>query len=362
MQRYLPGDGWVLGQRVWYHSEAGRWQQALSVGRACGVVEPWWCASLQGFALHGLQRYPEAELAFERSLRSMDAERAQEWRIPRRAVDRDSRRILDDLQRAPSDSVDAVLSRLWMLSDPLFLVDGNDRKTAHYARWTVSTIREQARNPFHIRWGDDIEQLTVRFGWEMPLPFFVYRGDFLRVGDKGIVRGRFWETDRIEFDVSLNGSFPTKSDDNNARDGMDDLDYLFEIGPRLQITLAKAPKWAKIDLELPVRAVFSTDLSSVEYQGVVFHPKLAYERENLLGPDSRLKVGIGPIIANSDLQEYFYEVKPKFARPGRPAFEADAGYLGTELQISLYTPITEQFRLVSVVRGANWVYGHKELL
>jgi hypothetical protein len=97
----------------------------------------------------------------------MDAERAQMWRIPRRAVDSDSRRILDDLQRAPSDSVDAVLSRLWMLSDPLFLVDGNDRKTAHYARWTVSTIREQARNPFHIRWGDDIEQLTIRFGWEI---------------------------------------------------------------------------------------------------------------------------------------------------------------------------------------------------
>jgi len=167
VQRYLPGDGWVLGQRVWYHSEAGRWQEALSVSRACGVVEPWWCASLQGFALHGLQRYPEAELAFERALLSMDAERAQMWRIPRRVVDSDSRRILDDLRRAPSDSVDAVLSRLWMLSDPLFLVDGNDRKTAHYARWTVSTIREQARNPFHIRWGDDMEQLTVRFGWEI---------------------------------------------------------------------------------------------------------------------------------------------------------------------------------------------------
>jgi hypothetical protein len=54
-----------------------------------------------------------------------------------------------------------------MLSDPLFLVDGNDRKAAHYARWTVSTIREQARNPFHIKWGDAIEQLTVRFGWEI---------------------------------------------------------------------------------------------------------------------------------------------------------------------------------------------------
>jgi hypothetical protein len=167
VQRHLPGDGWVLGQRVWYHSEAGRWDEALLVSRACGAVDPWWCGALKGFALHGLQRYLEAEVAFERSLRSMDAERAQEWRIPRRAVDSDSRRILDDSKRASSDSVDAVLSRFWMLSDPLFLVDGNDRKTAHYARWTVSTLQEQARNPFDIRWGDDIEQLTVRFGWEI---------------------------------------------------------------------------------------------------------------------------------------------------------------------------------------------------
>jgi tetratricopeptide (TPR) repeat protein len=167
VQRHLPGDGWVLGQRVWYHSEAGRWEEALRVGQACGAVEPWWCAALRGFALHGLQRYLEAEAAFERSLLLMDAERAQQWRIPRREVDRDSRRILDKLKGASRDSVDAVLDRLWMLSDPLYLVEGNDRKTEHYARWTVSTLKERARNPFHIRWGSDIEQLTVRFGWEI---------------------------------------------------------------------------------------------------------------------------------------------------------------------------------------------------
>ena len=109
VQRHLPGDGWVLGQRVWYRSEAGRWEEALRVGRACGAVEPWWCAALRGFALHGLQRYPEAEAAFERSLLLMEAERAQEWRIPRGEVDGDSRRILDGLKRAPNDSVDAGL-------------------------------------------------------------------------------------------------------------------------------------------------------------------------------------------------------------------------------------------------------------
>ena len=95
VQRHLPGDGWVLGQRVWYHSEAGRWEEALRVGQACGAVEPWWCAALRGFALHGLQRYLEAETAFERSLVLMDAGRAQEWPTRRWVVGRGARRVHD---------------------------------------------------------------------------------------------------------------------------------------------------------------------------------------------------------------------------------------------------------------------------
>ena len=60
-----------------------------------------------------------------------------------------------------------LLARVWHLADPLYLVDGNDRLTAHYARWTVATLRDRARNPFHISWGRDLDELTVRHGWEL---------------------------------------------------------------------------------------------------------------------------------------------------------------------------------------------------
>ena len=187
VQGHLPGEGWVLGQRVWYHSEAGRWDEALRVAEECGAVEEWWCAALHGFALHGLQRYPDADVAFGRSLLLMDPERALEWRIPRREVDGDARRILDELKGVASDSVESVLARLWLLADPLYLVDGNDRKTEHYARWTVSTLRERARNPFHVAWGNDIEQLTVRFGWEIAWQRSLNRGSIV-TGDNVIGR------------------------------------------------------------------------------------------------------------------------------------------------------------------------------
>lgn len=168
LQGHLPGDGWLLGQRVWYRAEGGDWPAARRVAHACGGVEPWWCAALEGFALHGLGRFVEAERIFERALAHMDPDRADEWRAPRRVVDGEGRDRLDDDARAGrGDSTRDALDRFWTLADPLWMVPGNDRLTAHYARWTVSTLREHARNPFHIRWGQDLEELTVRHGWEL---------------------------------------------------------------------------------------------------------------------------------------------------------------------------------------------------
>jgi hypothetical protein len=167
LQSLLPADEWVLGQRVWYRGEGGDWKAALATARRCGEAPAWWCSALEGLALHGLQRYPDAERAFGRALREMDPELALEWRVPDRAVDSDAREILAAGVTAAGESLELVLARFWSLSDPLYLVAGNDRMTAHYARWTVATLRDGARNPYRVRWGRDLEELTVRYGWEV---------------------------------------------------------------------------------------------------------------------------------------------------------------------------------------------------
>lgn len=167
------------------------------------------------------------------------------------------------------------------------------------------------------------------------LPYIVYRGKFLRAGDKGLVRGRLIHRKDVEFDVSLSGSFKADSDNNDARRGMPDLDYLVEIGPRLQWTVARAAKWAKIDLELPVRAVFSADFVEVDYRGVRFAPQIAYQHERFLGLPLELKLGLGADFATEKLHDYFYQVPTQFVTASRPAFDADGGYLGSRLQLLL---------------------------
>src|SRR5690606_10673646 len=47
----IPGDGWVVGQRVRYLLEANRFEDAVDAAGDCRA-EPWWCAALTGFAHH----------------------------------------------------------------------------------------------------------------------------------------------------------------------------------------------------------------------------------------------------------------------------------------------------------------------
>jgi outer membrane scaffolding protein for murein synthesis (MipA/OmpV family) len=186
------------------------------------------------------------------------------------------------------------------------------------------------------------------------VPYVIYRGEVLRADDQG-VRGRVLRGERVGLDLSFSGAFPSSSDDNKARRGMPDLDWQGEVGPALRLTLWRdAAHPRRVNLELPVRAVFSSDLTSVSYRGFVFSPELAYEDRNIGFTGARLRIGLGPIFATSRLQQYFYDVAPEYARADRPAYRADGGYLGTRLQFSYRVPITEHISFVGGGRVENF--------
>jgi MipA family protein len=183
------------------------------------------------------------------------------------------------------------------------------------------------------------------------LPFVIYRGDFLRANRESL-QGRIYRSDRITFEISLEGALGSSADDNDARQGMPDIDLLGEIGPGLRINLHRnADRDDRIDVTLPLRGVFSTDFSRVEYRGLVFAPDIAYAKYGLLNRDDRFRVSVGPIFATSHLMDYYYQVDPRFARPGRPAYDAAAGYLGSRLQTSLTVPLTDRISVFGAFRG-----------
>jgi hypothetical protein len=141
------------------------------------------------------------------------------------------------------------------------------------------------------------------------LPYAIYRGDFLQLGERGIVRGLFVDLRHLEFDLSADAAFPVDSSDNRARERMPDLDTLFELGPRLIYKFLPRSSGRELDLSLAARAVVSTDLVNWRYQGVVINPGLTW---------LSLVAGINPLFGLDRLNRYFYQVKPRFARLAGP--------------------------------------------
>ena len=168
----------------------------------------------------------------------------------------------------------------------------------------------------------------------LPLPYLVYRGEFLKA-DRESVRGEFYKSERIELHVSANGSIPVESKDNVARSGMPDLDPTLEIGPNLTVNLLRADT-VHLNLRFPVRAVIATDLTHARDEGWVFTPQLNVDFYDLFpGPGWNLGFAAGPLYGNRRYHNYFYGVAPQFATPVRPAYDAPAGYSGTQFLAAL---------------------------
>jgi outer membrane scaffolding protein for murein synthesis (MipA/OmpV family) len=186
-------------------------------------------------------------------------------------------------------------------------------------------------------------------------PWLVYRGERLHIGGGNAARYIPFRTDRVELDLSLDASFGARSDDTPLRDGMADLHPLVEAGPQLIVNLSRSgdTRWI---LALQTRGVFSVDLDapSVSYEGAVAKLDLQYRHADIFGPRSRLSASIGPIVATEGMQDYFYQVAPGEATATRPAFDAQAGYLGTEASLSLTYPLSERLSLWGGVGVGIW--------
>ncbi len=190
----------------------------------------------------------------------------------------------------------------------------------------------------------------------LAVPYIIYRGSVFRADDSGL-RARASLADGIELSVSASGGVNASSDDVTARQGMPDLQWLGEIGPNLRFTLWRGEDEAapqRIVLDTPVRAVFSTDWSSVSFRGFTFAPDIAYEHMNFLSPFARLRISAGVVFGTDRYAEYFYDVAPQFARADRPAYNAQAGYVGSRLSVSYRLPLNERFSVVAGGRVENF--------
>jgi len=169
----------------------------------------------------------------------------------------------------------------------------------------------------------------------VPVPYFVYRGKFLKADREG-VRGELFNRKYAELSISANATIPVRSEDNAARRGMRDLKPTVELGPSFDLHVWRSSdERMKLDVVMPLRAPLTVE-SSPRSIGVVFAPRVNLDIADVAGYTGwNFGVGAGPLFADDKFHDYFYSVTTRDARPDRPAYDAGGGYSGAHFIVSL---------------------------
>jgi len=212
----------------------------------------------------------------------------------------------------------------------------------------------------------------------LPLPYVVYRGEWLRA-DRDGARALLLKAERVKVDVSVAASAPARSRDDAARSGMPNLPPTVEFGPNVNVELLQsADRRVRLDLRLPLRAPVTVQRSPHAI-GLTFSPNLNVDFKGVGGG---WNVGVlgGPLFADRKYHEYFYGVDAVYATPQRPAYTARGGYAGWQalaavsrrfgstwvgafvrydsLRGSVFnaSPLVRQDHEVTVGIGVSWVF------
>ena len=167
----------------------------------------------------------------------------------------------------------------------------------------------------------------------LPSPYVDYYSRKLELTREGLLV-KLLDRDNLHLRISGSGTYPGDDTQDGVREGMPELLPTFGLGPSLDWDIATTDdvEWK---LRLPVRAVVASDFSRFDFIGWETSPNLYVRRESSFG-DYELSTAatLGPVFVTGKHHRYYYEVKPQFATPTRPAYNVSGGYSGTHLGLS----------------------------
>lgn len=193
--------------------------------------------------------------------------------------------------------------------------------------------------------GSDNNQFRV-----IPFPYGIYRGEYLRADDEG-TRARLLSSKRHEMGLSFGFNFPVKSENNPSRAGMQDLDAILALGPRILYRLIPGDENHRLNFQFAVRAVFSSNFGNrFRSEGLDFEPSFSYwYRWRKINTTffSNLSFEFG----SSKLNNFFYQVGPQDVTATRPGYKAKAGLIETALAVGFGRTFCDNWFIFS---GASW--------
>ena len=172
-----------------------------------------------------------------------------------------------------------------------------------------------------------------RYLLPVPLPYFIYRGEFLRLGREER-RGILYESQRHLWDISAGGSLAVDSDDNEARQSMPDLPFTLQLGPRWSFSIFRKSH-TRLHLRLPVRKAYALDLQDFREVGNVAELSFAFDWALDRRKSWRAFLASGVLFGDRNYFDFFYRVRLSEATPTRPVWRARDGYGAWDTTIAL---------------------------
>lgn len=170
--------------------------------------------------------------------------------------------------------------------------------------------------------------------WALPFPTFQYRGEILQADDREGARAYLLRSDLWSVEMGGGGLASVKSEDNDARRGMEDLPWRVQAGPRL---VSRFHPEYQVKLGIYQVLIFP-DFASLRFQGAISELKLLWhlgDRWNTTGLWGKAKVrsqlGLSADFASQEFMQMYYGVSAQEARADRPAYQARAGFLSYSL-------------------------------
>ena len=117
---------------------------------------------------------------------------------------------------------------------------------------------------------------------------------------------------------------------------MPELDWTIEFGPRFLYYLYRNSKVAQIRIGLPLRGSLSTNFIKWRSVGYVIAPTFQIDLYNIFYIEKLdLYFICTPTYLSKGVAEYFYQIDPQYQTTDRLAYDARAGFLGTEISLAL---------------------------
>lgn len=157
-----PGSAYLAGQRVRYALDAGDTAGAVALADRCAAT-PWWCNALRGLAQHRAGNEAASAAAFDSALAAMPDTLRCDWLdvhdwLPPGTHPTDARGSLCVRREREA-------ARLLWLAAPLMSWRPRATRDELLSRRTMIAILTGTATPHAMRWGSDMAEMTLRYGW-----------------------------------------------------------------------------------------------------------------------------------------------------------------------------------------------------